>query len=315
MTNGIYVSLEELVGLRILARDCKLRKAKSGRATHDGQYRSSRRGRGMEFADVRQYQAGDDVRNIDWKITARTQSTYTKLFEEEKERPVVLLVDQRSPMFFGSKLQFKSVLATKLAGLISWSAFQNKDRIGALIFSDREQADLRPKHGKHSVLHCLNKLTEFNQRLTTPLSYPQSSNGDSDNTLASMLVELRRVCKPGSLVYLISDFHDLDEQCKKHLALLARHNDLVFFSISDPLEKQLPKNVDFKITDGLQETSINTTSAAVGDTYTRLYNEHEYEVASTATSLRARYHALSTDSQFASLAPILFSPRAQRRAL
>jgi len=133
--SGIVVDAATLIGLRKTAKEMSLNTRLKSRSSIDGSSRSALRGRGMEFSEVRHYQPGDDIRNIDWRVTARTQETYTKLFQEEKERPVYLLVDQRQPMFFGSKLQFKSVLAAKAAAAIAWTAFANRDRLGAIIWS------------------------------------------------------------------------------------------------------------------------------------------------------------------------------------
>merc|ERR1711916_149956 len=123
----------------------------------------------MEFEEVRVYQPGDDIRTIDWRVTARTQVAHTKLFQEEREKPVLLVVDQRSNMFFGSQRCFKSVYAAHIAATLGWAAIYQNDRVGALVFGDDQQRDVRPKRSKHAQLSFLQQLVEFNHKLISPV--------------------------------------------------------------------------------------------------------------------------------------------------
>ena len=225
--SGVYTTTEELINLRQLGKELNLSIKRPSQALMSGAVKTQYRGRGMEFAEVRPYQAGDDIRTIDWRVTARTQTPYTKLFQEERERPVFVMIDQRSPMFFGSRSIFKSVYATYIAAAIGWSAHNNNDRIGALIFGDNEQGDIRAKRGKKAVLELLMQLTTFNQKLTSPI--PATRPID----LASMLKEVRRIAKPGSAVYILSDFHDYDWHCTDQLSTISRHSELTALHLSD----------------------------------------------------------------------------------
>ena len=250
--DGVHVSVDELLNMRHLAKDITLETRRRSVAMMDGDSRSSFRGRGMEFSEVRPYQPGDDIRNIDWRVTARTQQTYTKLFQEERERPVYLLVDQRSSMFFGSQTQFKSVYAAKLAALIGWAALLNNDRLGALIFSDTEQTDSRARRGKHAVLAMLHQLQSYNEALNTPLS------NTVKNSLVDMLTDVRRVAKPGSSVFILSDFHDYGEDCAEPLSMLARHCDVTAIQLYDTLESELPSAANYlTLSDGKQKIQVN----------------------------------------------------------
>lgn len=248
---GAYTSVEELLQLRFLAKDLGLSARKKSLALRDGAVRTRYKGRGMEFAEVRPYQAGDDVRTIDWRVTARVQSPYTKLFQEERERPVFVMVDQRSPMFFGSRSVFKSVYAARLAAIIAWTANQQSDRIGALVFGDDEQRDIRAKSTKHSVLELVNQLVEMNKQLTSPVG--QTGAIDTLN----LLTEASRVAHPGSMVALISDFHGFSAQCSEPLTQLAKTSDVFLFHLFDPLERQLPPVSQLMISDGEQRSNIN----------------------------------------------------------
>ncbi len=309
MQDGIHVDIESLLNIRNIAADYKLGHLQKSKSLVDGNARSMLKGRGMEFADVRQYQPGDDIRNIDWRITARTQITHTKLFEEEKERPVIVLVDQRAAMFFGSKVQFKSVAAANIAAFIAWCAFHNRDRLGALLFSDNEQADIRPKLGKRALLAFINRLAAFNCSLKSPLS----GDLNADISLSLMIRELRRMVRPGSLIYLISDFHDFDAGCAKHLTILARHNDLEFIHISDPIEAKLPRQASLNVTNGQTRTSINGLDKNTRSLYEKKFSEFAKTLRSSAHDLNANYRHLTTADALTHVARTHFSPRTGRK--
>ena len=288
--SGIYVELEQLLGLRAMAQDFNLKPRKSGRSISDGLARSTRRGRGMEFAEVRHYQAGDDVRNIDWRVTARTQTTHTKLFHEEKERPVYLLIDQRASLFFGSVRSFKSVLAAELAAIIAWCAVRDGDRLGGLIFSDREQADFRAQRGRAAVFTLLRNLATFNQKLRSPIT---AGHHGENLSLAALSQELLRVARPGSLVYVVSDFVDFDASCRKTMTLLRRHCELELLHIYDPLEVQLPAGGVLPLSDGTQRILINAEHQDTRESFTRAWQDTQLRIKSAAHGLKAGYTLLS----------------------
>ena len=302
-TEGVYVAVEELLQLRHAAKDISLDTNKKSTALMDGDSRTSFRGRGMEFAEVRAYQAGDDVRNIDWRVTARTQKPYTKLFQEERERPVYLLVDQRSPMFFGSVRQFKSVFAARLATSIAWAAMKNNDRIGAMIFSDTEQTDSRARRGKHATLSFIHELTAFNQRLHSPLP------AQGMTSMEDMLNDIRRVAKPGSAIFLISDFHDFSERCREPLAILSRHCDLTAVQVFDPLEHHLPSTQALSITDGQGRLNIAGQSRAFAQSYEASFAEQLYLLRRAFSSAKVNFASVSVAESVSDFVRDLFCSR------
>lgn len=252
---GAYVDLEAMIQLRFAAQDLDLSARKLSQSLQAGQTRTRFRGRGMEFEEVRHYQAGDDIRSIDWRVTARTQVPHTKLYREERERPVLVVADQRPSMFFGSQTCFKSVTACYCAALIAWAALKNNDRIGGLIFNDIDEKDLRPKRSRHSLLALLRGLHEFNQGLQSPLTQT------SAQPLSQRLSDLRRIAKPGSALFIISDFHDLDDDCREQLYQLSRHCEITLLPIHDPLEAALPSNKLLTVSDGSQRKQIDSSNA------------------------------------------------------
>lgn len=295
--SGVIVDAPTLIGLRQTARDVSLRTKERSRSSVDGSSRSSRRGRGMEFSEVRHYQPGDDIRNIDWRVTARTQETYTKLFQEEKERPVYLLVDQRNSMFFGSKTQFKSVLAAKIAATIAWAAFANRDRLGALIFGSNTQSDQRPKLGKATLFRFIQDLSEYNSQLIQSHQHIHHDK-DSKQSLSNMVSELQRVARPGSSVFIISDFHDFDQHTIKALSLLRRHNEVSLLQVFDPFESHLPDLGRFSISSGAKKALINTSSAQFRQNYLEAWSESQHSLQTESLKTGIRLHQFNTHLPF-----------------
>jgi uncharacterized protein (DUF58 family) len=230
---GVRVNLAELIEMRHRVREVQLFSTPARRSPLIGLHHSKLRGRGVDFDQVRVYQAGDDVRTIDWRVTARTQEPHTKLFHEERERPTYILVEQSPRLFFGSGLMFKSVLAAQAASLIGWAALEHNDRIGGLVFGNHAQHEIKPRRSKQSLLQLLNRLALANQAL----SRDAQSQADSF-TLA--LRRAREVLRPGSLVIVLCDERTLGDNSEQQLQLLARHTDLLLLPLSDPLDHALP---------------------------------------------------------------------------
>ena len=252
----VSVSLKTLIDLAKQATRINLHHAQN-RSQQSGGYVSRFKGRGMEFDETRLYQPGDDIRSIDWRVTARTGKTHTKVFREERERPVFISVDDRLTMQFATRGVFKSVLAAKLAGLLAWAAEYHGDRIGGQIFSELECRELKPQNGRHAVLRFLNAIvgktnltSSVNELGTTVL--PKI-------TLEQVLARLTQHARPGSLVYVISDFRGINEQTETYLAKLAQHCEVVLIFIYDPLESSLPTKGRYRFTNNERDVVIDTS--------------------------------------------------------
>ncbi|MDF9897267.1 UNVERIFIED_ORG: uncharacterized protein (DUF58 family) [Pseudomonas reinekei] len=230
---GIRVSLADLIEMRHRVREVQLFSTPSQRSPLIGLHHSKLRGRGVDFDQVRVYQAGDDVRTIDWRVTARTQEPHTKLFHEERERPIFIMVEQSRRLFFGSGLMFKSVLAAQAASLIGWAALGHNDRVGGLVYGDNEHYEIKPRRSKQSLLQLLNRLVRVNQSLNS------ESEPDRD-AFGIALRRAREVSRPGSLVIVICDERALSDSAEQQLSLLSRHCDLLLLPLSDPLDHALP---------------------------------------------------------------------------
>lgn len=283
----VRVRLDTLIQLHRLASQLPL-KSKRIHSRLSGHYISTFKGRGMEFDEARPYQPGDDIRSIDWRVTARTGKTHTKLYREERERPVLLWVDLRPSMFFASQGAFKAVLAAKAAALLAWSSTQHSDRIGGLVFSEQQHIELRPQRGKAATLHFLKQLAGHTAWHNREVAHPPNQSANH------ALNRLRNVTRPGSLIFLISDFRNLDKKTESNLAQLAKNNDLVMLFISDPLEQQLPPAGYYKITDGDKELTINTYNKDMRRQYQQRFAKHQQDLKDLCNKLGIFYIHLST---------------------
>ncbi|MEN8134561.1 MAG: DUF58 domain-containing protein [Thermodesulfobacteriota bacterium] len=263
---GAYSELPELIRLRYGARELKLGRQRKVFSQLVGPHQTRFRGRGIEFEEVRAYHPGDDVRSIDWRVTARSGKAHTKLFREERERPVMLLVDQSLSMFFGSRNCFKSVTAAHTGALLAWASLQKNDRVGGLVFNGSDHAEVRPKRSARNVLQLLHSIDDFNHRLHRRLS--PAADG-----LDQALEELRRITRPGSNIFIISDFQGLSGEGIKHLHLLNKHNDISAVRIYDPLEQDLPANGYYSITNGVQRFALYTGDHKLRSRYREIFQE------------------------------------------
>jgi uncharacterized protein (DUF58 family) len=257
---GIRVSLAELIEMRHRVREVQLFSTPSRRSPLIGLHHSKLRGRGVDFDQVRVYQAGDDVRTIDWRVTARTQEPHTKLFHEERERPIFIMVEQSRRLFFGSGLMFKSVMAAQAAALVGWAALAHNDRVGGLVFGDNEHYEIKPRRSKQSLLQLLNRLVRVNQSLHT------EAVADRD-TFGIALRRAREVLRPGSLAIILCDERALSDSAEQQLSLLSRHCDLLLLPISDPLDHALPAAGLLRFAERGEQLEIDTLNPALRQHY------------------------------------------------
>ncbi|WP_150912882.1 DUF58 domain-containing protein [Marinobacter halotolerans] len=240
-----HIALPQLIRLQADARALKLPAAKPVRSRQAGLQRSPRRGRGMAFAEVRQYQPGDDIRSIDWRVTARRQSPHTKLYEEERERPVLLLCDLGPSLFFASTGAYKQVRCAQLAGILAWLGLWSGDQVGGIVFDGNTLTVQRPARRKKSVLRFLDTLASL-QRIGSQQATERPSDAPAAN-LDTALSEARRVAHTGSRIFVISDFMHISNDTSRLLGSLAGHNSVSALRVMDPLEEKLPESGRFAI--------------------------------------------------------------------
>ncbi|MCH9756149.1 MAG: DUF58 domain-containing protein [Gammaproteobacteria bacterium] len=293
MNDGTIATLPELIALEGLVQK-KQQLARSS-ASHIGHRETRLRGRGMDFAEVRNYQAGDEIRHMEWRSTARTGRPHIKLYQEERERPVVILVDFNPSMHFGTRDTFKSVLAARLAALLAWIASTQGDRVGSFLFSSEHHDERPPKSRHKGVLPLLASLSHYTHMLhQTPDVTPRPLN--------EVLLQVKRVLKPGSLLILISDFYSLNDASEPLLNRLKKHNDLIAYHIADPLELTAPKRGLYPITDGTNTGYLDLRGKKACTAYTNTLTERMNTIEARFNRLRTPYFLVTTETDWVALA-------------
>ncbi len=252
------IELAELIRLKVAGESLKIG-ALRVRAIDAGGHLSRLKGRGVEFDESRPYQPGDDLRTMDWKVTARTGKPHTKVFREERDRPVIVWLDLRRPMLFATRGAFKAVRAAQAAAMVGWSAVANGDRLGGLVFSERDHVELRPRLGRRAALRMLRVISDASfwdpPKRAAAIGQPHS------------LQRLTRVARPGSQIFLLSDFRAPDESFERHLRQLARHSDVSLVHFFDPVERDLPPPGRYRVQAASRSLAIDTRGAEQRDAY------------------------------------------------
>lgn len=256
----VTVGLGELIALKPAGEAIRLTTPRI-RAFAVGGHLSPFKGRGVEFDESRPYQAGDDLRTIDWRVTARTGKPHTKVFREERNRPCMVWLDLRPSMLFATRGAYKAVRAADMAALIAWSTIGNGDQLGGLVLSEGEHHELRPRLGRRAALRLL-QLVADNGCWRGP-----SLRATDGAPLEQPLVRLTRVARPGSMIFLLSDFATLGEDDERHIKQLARHGDLFLVHFFDPVEAELPPPGRYRIQLGGRSVSIETGDASLRRRY------------------------------------------------
>lgn len=271
--DGIEVEMADLLACQPLGQLLSLRPDPRQVGRRHGQYLSRMKGRGMEFSEVRAYQQGDDIRAIDWRVTARTGKTHTRLYEEERERPVFIFLDLSASMRFGSSLYLKSTQASYLAAALAWSAFTGGDRIGLVCLTHKGTFEVPARPRRKGLTQVLEAIEQSHKQHLDEL------DGNKPQSFAEALEHLRRHAHTGSLIALISDFQAMDSDAEQALSLLSRHNQLMSFSIEDPLEQELAQQCrsDICVTDGQSQGLLQLSSSRVREQYQqRLARQQSY---------------------------------------
>jgi uncharacterized protein (DUF58 family) len=296
-SKGAVITLQQLLVQRYAAKTLEYLAQTRSIAGISGLHLSKMRGRGIDFEEFRPYQAGDDIRLIDWRVTARTGRPFTKVFREERERPVIIAVDQTHNMYFGSQTAFKSVVAAQAAAVFCWLAIDNGDRVGGLVFSDVESNLVRPKRSRRSALHLLNQVYLYNQQLqhVKDPELQQPTDPDYNPGLAHALGQIRRITKPGSTLYVISDFVTLDERALQYLNQLSRHNNVICCFVYDALEETLPVPGVYSITDGSHKGALNTHNTKARVRYREQFRKRAKMLETELDKLQIRLIKMRTN--------------------
>ncbi|MEH6389603.1 MAG: DUF58 domain-containing protein [Pseudomonas profundi] len=279
----VKVTLQSLLDARRHCQELPLFSRPMRTSRQTGRQYSRLRGRGMDFDQVRAYQPGDDIRTIDWRVTARTQKVHTKVFNEERERPVFIICEQSSRLYFGSRHCLKSVLGADACALIAWTALSHNDRVGGMVFADDACHEVRPRRSRQAILQLFRLLLQANQRI------PEAPDMHSEaiaEPLDMALRHSREIIRPGSILYLLCDHSAIDNMNQSLLAPLAAHNDIVLLPLFDPLDAELPIAGILDFIQGQQRFSLDTENAAVRSAWQQQFADQQHAWQRLARRLR-----------------------------
>ena len=266
-------------------RQLEIKKRRLSNHIFSGEYHSHFKGRGMTFSEVRKYQFGDDIRDIDWNVTAKLNEPHIKIFEEERELTMMLLVDVSKSESFGTRLQQKRDLITELCAVLAFSAIQNNDKVGVIFFTDQIELYIPPKKGKSHILRIIRELIEFQPK----------SNGTN---ISQALRFLSSVVKKRSIVFALSDFQD--ENYDKNLKIASNKHDLTAIRIYDTAEEKLPNIglVQLQNPESRTTSWVDTSSKSVRAQYEKDYNEFVQKFKSNCTHSGTDYIDLRVDRSY-----------------
>lgn len=259
-----------------------------------GSHASKLRGRGLNFEELRDYRAGDDIRSVDWKATHRTGSPHVRVFTEERDRPAYLIVDQRQSMFFGSVDRMKSVVAAELASLAAWRILDQGDRVGALVFNETSMANVRPQRSQKAVLRLLHEVVRYNQACSETREPPEEASRGA--SLNEALQTASRLVKHDGLICVISDFIGADEETRRFMTRLAQHNDVIVCFVHDPVETELPNIGRVTFASEVGEMEVDTARRGLRESFASLYKQRVALAQRILLQRSVPFLPISTDS-------------------
>lgn len=241
----VYVSLAQLMALEFKARDLSFLARQPQGSILAGNHASRLRGRGLNFDELRRYQPGDDLRHLDWRASLRTGKPVVRTFTEERDRPALIVVDQRMSMFFGSQRSFKSAVAAELAALAAWMVFHAGDRVGGLVFNDQRIDSIAPLRSRKRVEALLSRVVQQNHALNAG-----NPDAEDEDQLDKALQRCLGVAGHDHLICIVSDFAGAGERTLQLMRQLSAHNDVIALQVYDPLALKLPNNGRLLVTQG-----------------------------------------------------------------
>lgn len=238
------------------------------RSVVTGRKRSRLRGRGLDFDELKHYRPGDDIRALDWRVSRRRGEPYVRVYTEERDRPVWLIIDQRDSLFFGSQHQMKSVAAAKTAGSLAWQVLASGDRVGAVILGSAGAQVFTPKRAEAALIRWLSALASANQALA------EKPKAATEVAMAEALAMVDRHSHHDALIVVISDFSDWGEDCTALVRKLHRHNEVIALEVSDPLERDLNLADKLIVSDGRHQLEIQRDQDAILAHFRQSYDQH-----------------------------------------
>ena len=306
---GAYTDLESLIAMEYKARGFSFLPSQPVHSLLAGRRGSRMRGRGLNFEELRNYVLGDDIRVIDWHVTARMQKPFVRVYTEERDRPTLLVIDQRVNMFFGSRVNMKSVIAAEAAALTAWRVFQQGDRVGALVFNDKSTEEVRPRRSRGTVLRILDVLVRQNKQL-----HATYDAQPAPQRLNEVLRNISRLARRDHLVLIASDFDGADDETRDILLHLTQHNDVVAILTYDPLAVQLPPAGQLVVSDGELQVELPFGDEKIRKTLLEASDRRMHHILSWQKEIRVPVMPLSTAEDTALQIRHLLGQVAARRA-
>ena len=277
----VYASLDELMRLRFKASGFSFLPRQPVHSVLSGRHASRLRGRGLNFEELRNYLPGDDVRNIDWRVTARTREPHVRVYTEEKDRIAWLVVDQRASMFFGSRWKMKSVVAAEVAAIACWRVLAQGDRVGAVVFGDRDLDVVPPHRSAQRVARILGRIVDRNHALNAKKA--TDGRGMLNRALQRVAAEARHDC----LVCLVTDGDGIDDDTRRYVTRMSQHNDVLAGFVYDPLEQAMPEAGRLVFSDGARQVEFDSSERRLRDAFAADFEERLRRMSETS-----RRHAI-----------------------
>lgn len=286
--NGIFVSLDELIEQRQYVAYLRQLSQVKTLSNMAGDVKSAFKGRGMELEEIRSYAYGDDVRDIDWRVTARKEQPFTKLYAEERDREIYVLLDMSPHMVFGTRHELKSVAAAKIAALLGWMSLENKDRFGCLVYDGWENLLFKPQNNRANMMVLLKKISEISQKIL----HPQLAQ---DKSFENAVQLLQQSIKSQAVVFVISDFNDFDDKMKKSLAALSKKARVYALNVFDVLEEFPPKAGEYMAEDQGERLIFDTSSKYFQKEYRAYFKNKRRKINEFCRKFSIRYVEIRTD--------------------
>lgn len=258
---GVYVTLSELLKFGYMPKNFSIRPNAAIMSKLSGRHQSGMRGRGMDFSEMKQYVQGDDARNMDWKATRRTGKPYIRVYNEECDRNVWLVISQMNSMFFGSKERMKSVSAAHTAALFAFKALETGDRVGAVVYNNDEVKFFKASSSKNNVVQIMTEIERQNHLLKA------SNNNNLKVNLGEALKALSALAKHDDLVVLIGDARAMDEESAKQITRINAHNDVIAVLVTDPMEEEIVRSSSLFFTDGADTVDVDSSTSSFRKKY------------------------------------------------
>lgn len=287
---GLFASLDELMEQRKNLA-CLHQKSRLVPSDMAGEVKSAFKGRGIEMEEIREYTFGDDVRDIDWRVTARKKTPYTKVYAEERDREIYVLLDLSPSMVFGTKKELKSVTASKAAALVGWMAQENHDRFGAVIYDGGTIRTFKSQHNRAHLLAVLKKISETGQKILSFIGKNSENNG-----LSRPLQAMIKLIKSRAAVFVISDFHSFGEAEKKALAALSKKGQVFCLNVFDRLEEQAPKSGEYMVAENGRNLVFDSRPKAFRRAYHDYFAAKKNALCEFCRRFGCRYIELRTDT-------------------